>query len=71
MKRVVELFLTIIGIILFIVVSVDHFKLTMIEHPEATERLLWIEHTSRLLAQTAAGGIAMVCIYFGWLKNKV
>lgn len=43
-----------VGVLLVLYGIVDNIRITWIDHPEATQRLLWVEHTWRMIGNTAA-----------------
>jgi hypothetical protein len=50
-----------VGVLLVLYGIVDNIRIAWIEYPEATKRLLWIEHTTRMIGNTAAfvGGLVL------------
>lgn len=50
----------------------NSFSLRWLEHPEATERLLWIEHTWRMVLLTLSffGGFALAMLGWSLLPGK-
>ncbi len=70
MRNLLAAVVTIAGAVLIISGIVLDIKLQWIDHPEATHRLLWIEHTGTMCGIFASGFFGFLMLTLGPLFWK-